>query len=139
MAVHFIEEDKSPGKINRGNVKKWLEGVVLTEGKEVGVTNVIFCSDAYLVKINKEFLKRDYFTDVITFDYSDGATISGDIIISVDRTEENAREMAISGVDELRRVMVHGILHLIGYNDDTIENKAKMTSREDLYLGQWPG
>jgi rRNA maturation RNase YbeY len=139
MAVHFIEEDKSPGKIKRGIAKKWLEGVIRTEGKEVGVTNIIFCSDTYLVKINKEFLKRDYFTDVITFDYTDGATISGDIMISVDRTEENAREMRISGVDELRRVMVHGILHLIGYNDDTIENRAQMTSREDLYLGQWPG
>ncbi len=139
MAIHFIEEDKSPGKIERGIVKKWLEGVIRMEGKEVGVTNIIFCSDAYLVKINKQFLKRDYFTDVITFDYSEGATITGDIMISVERTEENARELEISSVDELRRVMVHGILHLIGYNDDTVENKAKMTSMEDLYLGQWPG
>ena len=139
MAIHFIEEDRSPGKLKRGLAKKWLEGVIRREGRKVGVTNIIFCTDIYLVKINKEFLKRDYFTDVITFDYSVVPEISGDIIISVDRTEENAREMGVSGLDELRRVMVHGILHLIGYNDDTKENRAEMTSMEDLYLGEWPG
>ena len=137
MAIHFIEEDRSPENFKRGIVKKWLEGVIRKEGKEVGITNIIFCSDRYLLKINKEFLKRDYLTDVITFDYTENAKISGDILISIDRTGENASEMGISGIDELKRVMVHGVLHLIGYNDDTSENKAEMTSREDQYLGQW--
>jgi probable rRNA maturation factor len=139
MAIHFIEEDRKPGKLQRALVKKWLEEVIGKEGKRLGVTNIVFCSDSYLVKINKEFLKRDYLTDVITFDYGADPDISGDILISVDRIEENATEMGISVLEELRRVMVHGVLHLIGYNDDTTENKTKMTAMEDLYLAAWPG
>ena len=97
--------------------------------------NYIFCSDEFLVKVNMEFLKRDYFTDVISFDYTENGVVSGDIMISLDRVTENAGIMGISYLEELKRIMVHGLLHLIGYEDSTTELKAVMTAKEDLYLG----
>ena len=115
-------------------IKEWMEGVIKNENKRVGVTNLIFCSDEYLLEVNKEFLKRDYLTDVISFDYTKEDKISGDVLISVERVEENAMEHRISFLEELKRVMVHGLLHLIGYDDNTVENKAIMTAREDFYL-----
>jgi rRNA maturation RNase YbeY len=134
MAINFIKEDRDPERIKRKLIKKWLGEVIKGENKETGVTNIVFCSDDYLLQVNKEFLKRDYLTDVISFDYSKGNTISGDILISIDRVKENAAENGVLFLEELKRVMVHGVLHLIGYNDDTKENKRIMTGREDLYL-----
>ena len=139
MAIHFITQDKEPVPFKKKTSSDWLNKVIEQEGKITGITNIVFCSDEYLLKVNEEFLKRDYLTDVITFDYSEGATISGDILISVDRVRENATEMGIPELEELKRIMVHGVLHLIGYDDDTTENKRIMTGMEDLYLGQWPG
>ena len=82
------------------------------------------------------FLKRDYFTDVISFDYTENGVVSGDIMISLDRVTENASTMGVSYLEELQRIMVHGLLHLIGYDDSTAESKAVMTGKEDLYLGK---
>ena len=135
MAVHFIEEDRKAYGFNRTVVKKWLEEVVKLEGKKTGKINYVFCSDDYLVGVNMEFLKRDYFTDVISFDYSIKNEVSGDILISVDRVGENAKNIGVSDIEELKRIMVHGLLHLIGYDDGTDETKAIMSAREDLYLG----
>lgn len=115
-------------------IKDWMESVIKKEKKEIGITNLIFCSDDYLLQVNKEFLKRDYLTDVISFDYTKEDKISGDVLISVDRVSENAKENGVSFLEELKRVMVHGLLHLIGYDDNTKENKGIMTAREDLYL-----
>ncbi len=115
-------------------IKEWMEDVIRKEKKRVGVTNLIFCSDDYLLEVNKEFLKRDYLTDVISFDYTKEDIISGDVLISVDRVKENAAERGVSFLEELKRVMVHGVLHLIGYEDNTMEIKSIMTAREDLYL-----
>jgi rRNA maturation RNase YbeY len=135
MAVHFIEEDRKAYGFNRTVVKKWLDEVVKLEGKKTGKINYVFCSDDYLVGVNMEFLKRDYFTDVISFDYSIKNEVSGDILISVDRVGENAKNIGVSDIEELKRIMVHGLLHLIGYDDGTDETKAIMSAREDLYLG----
>jgi rRNA maturation RNase YbeY len=110
--------------------------VVNSEGMKLGVINYIFCSDEFLVKVNIEFLKRDYFTDVISFDYTENGVVSGDIMISLDRVTENASTMGVSYLEELQRIMVHGLLHLIGYDDSTEESKAVMTGKEDLYLGK---
>jgi len=85
--------------------------------------------------VNREFLKRDYHTDVISFDYTKGEKISGDILISIERIEENARKNNVSYLEEIKRVMIHGILHLTGYNDNTKEKRKEMTRMEDLYLG----
>lgn len=135
MAVHFIEEDRKAKGFNRTLIKKWLGEVVKLEGKKLGTINYVFCSDEYLVDINMKFLKRDYFTDVISFDYSDKDVVSGDILISVDRVGENAQNIGVSVIDELKRIMVHGLLHLIGYDDTTNESKAIMSGMEDLYIG----
>jgi rRNA maturation RNase YbeY len=135
MEVHFIEEDRKAYGFNRTVVKKWLDEVVKLEGKKTGKINYVFCSDDYLVGVNMEFLKRDYFTDVISFDYSIKNEVSGDILISVDRVGENAKNIGVSDIEEMKRIMVHGLLHLIGYDDGTDETKAIMSAREDLYLG----
>lgn len=134
--IHYLEEDRKEKSLNRPAAKKWLLEVVKEEGKKPGVINYIFCSDEFLVKVNMEFLKRDYFTDVISFDYSENGLISGDIMISLDRVAENAGNLGISYLEELKRIMVHGLLHLIGYDDSTKDLKAVMTAREDLYLAR---
>jgi probable rRNA maturation factor len=133
--IHFLEEDRQEKSFNRPATKKWLLEVIRSENKKPGVVNYIFCSDEFLVKVNIEFLKRDYFTDVISFDYTEKDVISGDIMISVDRVKENSENLGVTYLDELNRIMVHGLLHLIGYDDSTDELRAAMSSREDLYLG----
>jgi len=135
MAIHYVEEDRKVSGFSRIEMKNWLHNVVRLEGKTPGVISYVFCSDEYLVDINIRFLKRDYFTDVISFDYSEKDLISGDIIISIDRVKENAENMGLAYLEELKRIMVHGLLHLIGYDDTTPEMKAIMSGREDLYLG----
>jgi len=135
MSVHYLEEDRKASGFNRTETKKWLHEVIRPAGKKPGVISYIFCSDEYLVNINMQFLKRDYFTDVISFDYTENGIISGDIMISIDRVKENAANLGIPYLDELKRIMVHGLLHLIGYDDNTEELRANMSTREDLYLG----
>lgn len=105
------------------------------EGFGMGPLSYCFCSDDHLLEINKEYLQHNYYTDIITFDLSDGASsIEGDIYISVDRVKENAKNMGVSTRMELMRVMVHGLLHLMGYKDKTPGQKSKMRKQEDLYL-----
>lgn len=135
MSVHYLEEDRKADGFNRTVTKKWLHDVVRLEGKKTGIISYVFCSDEFLADINSKFLKRDYFTDVISFDYTKNGVISGDIMVSVDRVRENAVNMGIAYLDELKRIMVHGLLHLIGYDDSTTESKANMSRREDFYLG----
>ncbi len=132
--IHYVEEDRKERGLKRPAANKWLRGVVEKEGKKLGVVNYIFCSDEFLVEVNIEFLKRDYFTDVISFDYTEGDVISGDIMISLDRVAENAKNLGVDYLDELKRIMVHGMLHLIGYDDGTAETKARMSELEDVYL-----
>ena len=135
MSVHYLEEDRKLTGLNRRITKNWLHEVIRQEGKKPGVISYIFCSDEFLVNINLQYLGKDYFTDVISFDYTENGVISGDIMISVDRVRENAEILGISFIEELKRIMVHGLLHLIGYEDSTKELKAVMSGREDLYLG----
>lgn len=134
MSVHYLEEDRKATGFNRTATKNWLHEVVKLEGKKPGVISYIFCSDDFLLDINVRFLQHDYYTDVISFDYTEKEVVSGDIMISVDRVKENAKNLGISYLDELKRIMVHGLLHLIGYDDTTAELKAEMSVREDLYL-----
>jgi probable rRNA maturation factor len=116
-------------------IKKWLTNVITDHGKSLGQIDFIFCSDEYILEINREHLNHDYYTDVITFDYSEEEKLSsGDIFISIDSVSENAKECNIAIRDELERVMVHGVLHLLGYVDGTEEEKQLMRSKEDHYL-----
>jgi len=104
------------------------------EGFSCGDINFIFCNDEYLLKINKEFLNHDYYTDIITFDYSENKIISGDLFLSLDRIRENANFFKIPLLDEILRVMIHGILHLVGYNDKNRNERKLMKEKENYYL-----
>lgn len=116
--------------------KAWLEKVIASEEKEVGEINYIFCDDAYLHKINMDFLNHDTLTDIISFDYTQGAVLSGDIYISTQRVEENAKTFEVAFKEELFRVLVHGILHYCGYKDKLEAEAKEMRAKEDFYLAK---
>lgn len=109
----------------------WIESIIESEGFMAGEINYIFCSDEYLHKINIEYLDHDTYTDIISFDYTEGRIISGDIFISIDRVRDNALELGVLISEELLRVMSHGILHYCGYLDKTDEEERTMRSKED--------
>ena len=112
----------------------WLTKLVESHEKKVGELNYIFCSDDYLLKMNQEHLNHDYFTDIITFDYCEKDVVSGDLFISIDRTKENAKTFGKTQINELNRVIAHGLLHLLGFNDKTAEDIAEMRSMEEEAL-----
>ena len=120
-------------------IEGWIIQTALKEGRSVGALNIIFCSDAYLYDMNVEYLQHDTFTDVITFQYHDETAlfIEGDIFISVERIEENAAKFEVLPEEELRRVIIHGTLHLLGYGDKSPEEKTLMTEKENIYLKLW--
>ena len=113
----------------------WLSDVCKKEGCELGEIGIVFCSDAFILEANKQYLNHDYYTDIITFDYREGDRISGDLLISVDRGKENAGDLQVDWKNELNRVVVHGVLHIIGYKDKSSEEERVMREKEDLYLG----
>jgi rRNA maturation RNase YbeY len=113
---------------------KWLEKIIYTENNKLGEIVFVFCNDPFLLEKNIQFLKHDSLTDVITFDYSEDQKISGDIIISIDRVKENSKKFKVEFLNELDRVMLHGLLHLLGYKDKTQQEIKLMRSKEDFYL-----
>jgi rRNA maturation RNase YbeY len=119
---------------HKNAVKKWLKTVAAAEGRKVGELAFIFCSDDELLDINRRYLQHDYYTDVITFDYCNRQTLSGDIFISIDTVRANAETYCQTFTDELRRVMLHGLLHLCGYLDGTQKEQKQMREKEDFYL-----
>ena len=125
-------------RVNRKRaVKLWLKNEVNLRGKNVGDIGVALCSDEHLLEINNKYLAHDYYTDIITFDYSKSDLISGDLMISYDRVSENAKTHGVSVQDELRRVMVHGVLHLMGAKDNTDKESKEMRVLEDAALGRF--
>ena len=135
IAVNFFTEDVSYTLKHKTRIRTWLLETIEAEGYTLEELNFIFCSDDYLLKINQQFLNHDTYTDVITFDNSEIAeTIIGDIFISIERIQENAREFKSSVAAELCRVMAHGTLHLLGYKDKSKADKILMTEKEDHYL-----
>ncbi len=135
MPIYFHNEGISFLLKKKKEICLWLTEVINQQGKTLKDINFIFCSDVYLHNINKSYLKHDYFTDVITFDYSENKFLSGDIYISIDRVKDFSKTNKISFHEEMHRVIVHGILHLCGRNDKTNEEKKEMRSLEDKYLG----
>ncbi|HNY62646.1 MAG TPA: rRNA maturation RNase YbeY [Bacteroidales bacterium] len=117
--------------INKQTYKNWLKSIIEKNNKRVGEINYIFCDDPYLLEINQKYLNHDYFTDIITFDYSEGKKIHGDIYISIDRVRENATLFNQTFDNELLRVLSHGVLHLCGFDDQNQEDKIQMTNQED--------
>ena len=119
------------------DTSKWLENLIISENKKPGEINYIFCDDDYLLKVNQDYLDHDYYTDIITFDYVKGKTISGDIFVSLPRILDNASTLSQNFESELNRVLCHGILHLCGYKDKTEEEQTQMRSKEDFYINQF--
>lgn len=133
--IHFFFEEQP--EIVEENYKPWIESIILNEGNKVGDINYIFCDDEYLLKINQDYLQHDYFTDIITFDYCKGKTISGDIFVSLPRVFENAKLLNKEQTQELRRVIAHGVLHLCGYKDKEQEDVILMRNKEDFYINSF--
>lgn len=113
---------------------RWLKMVIESEIKKTGDISIIFCSDNYILDVNMKYLQHDYFTDIITFDYCEGSRISGDLFISIDSVRENAIHYGVDFETELDRVMVHGVLHLLGYDDHSPEDIAMMREKENYYI-----
>ena len=135
MAIHFFNEDIDfPKPFEKIATKNWIKKVVALHSMRVGDINYIFTSDTYLLEINKEHLQHDYYTDVITFDYSEAETISGDIYISLDTVATNADEFKQTFSDELNRVIIHGVLHLIGFKDKSETDSLEMRKQENKAL-----
>ena len=136
--ISFFNEDIDYKIKNKQKLRSWIAETAKKEGlKRIGEVNFIFCSDAYLLEINKQYLNHDTYTDIVTFDSSEEKeTIAGDIFISVERTAENASKFGVSEEDELHRVIIHGVLHLCGYLDKKKEDKVLMTEKENEYLGK---
>ena len=133
MIRYFCEDIKFTYKNKLAN-NRWLKMVAGSEIRKIGDINVIFCSDNYILDVNMKYLQHDYFTDIITFDYCEGEVLSGDLFISVDSVRENSIEFGTDFEEELHRVIVHGVLHLIGYDDHTEEDKKVMRQKENYYL-----
>ena len=132
--VKFFTEDTRFEFKQKIQTRRWLKFVAGSEAKVLGDVNIIFCSDNYLLDINVKYLGHDYFTDIITFDYCEGRTLSGDLFISIDSVADNASFYGAEFPDELNRAIVHGLLHLIGYDDHTQEEQKQMREKENYYL-----
>lgn len=136
-AICFFEEDIKYTLKNKNHVRGWIKDTIIAEGFKLSELNYIFCSDAYLLRINQEYLNHDTYTDIITFDNSETEkSIVGDIFISVERIRENAQKFNVPEAAEMHRVMIHGALHLLGYKDKGAASKKLMTEMEDKYLAK---
>jgi probable rRNA maturation factor len=134
-SINFFEEDISFKLKDKNKVKAWIKSTIETEGYKLNELNYIFCSDQHLLKINQQYLDHDTYTDIITFDNSEkDRVIEGDIFISIDRIRDNAIKFNSGEINELHRVIIHGALHLLGYQDKKAESKKIMTGMEDHYL-----
>ncbi len=134
MDINFFAEQvdfKLPDEAKHNN---WIAETIRSEGKSPGNITIIFCNDPILFELNRKYLNHDTLTDIITFDYCEGKIVSGDVYISVDRVKENAFGLSIPFIEEIDRVMIHGVLHLLGYPDKTKQEKHLMREKEDQYL-----
>ena len=132
--VRYYNVDTSFRYTEKTLCRKWLNTVAEAEVRRIGELSVIFCSDNHILDVNMKYLGHDYFTDIITFDYCRGEVLSGDLFISVDSVRENASFYGTAFRDELSRVIVHGLLHLIGYDDHSDNDISVMRSKENYYL-----
>lgn len=134
MAIYYQNEDTAFPPIKRRKVSEWIKTIAASYNKKIADISYIFCSDKRILEINREYLQHDYYTDIITFDYSEGNTIAGDIFISIDTVKSNSIQYETDFIEELHRVIIHGILHLCGINDKTEAEQAEMTMNENKAL-----
>ncbi len=130
MITYITDNVKNPLK-NKRTINAWIKNVAKKYGKTIGEIAYIFCNDEKILEVNRQYLEHDYYTDIITFDYCEDNTLSGDIFISIDTVRSNAEEFGISFEEELHRILIHGILHLCGQDDKTAETRAEMTLKEN--------
>ena len=135
--IRFTTDDIEMPALDERKVGKWIRSVAADYGFSVGNINYIFCSDERELAVNREFLGHDYYTDVITFDYSTPSTLNGDIFISLDTVRSNAEMVSTTFDHELLRILIHGVLHLTGQGDKTPETKEQMTQKEEAALAKW--
>lgn len=135
--VSFIADSTEMPALDERKVTRWIRSVAADYNFAVGNINYIFCSDERELEVNRQFLGHDYYTDVITFDYTSGKTLNGDIFISLETVRSNAEMMGVSFDAELLRIIIHGVLHLTGQGDKTPETKAQMTEKEEKALAKW--
>lgn len=134
MAISYNAEGVKMPSIKKRETTNWIKSVAATYDKKIGSIGYIFCSDEKILEINNEYLQHDYYTDIITFNYNEGDTISGDIFISLDTVRSNAEQYKVDYNEELHRVIIHGVLHLCGINDKTDEEQEQMTKSENEAL-----
>ena len=137
MSIRFSVQSVDFELVDESKLKKWIAEVILRRGGTVGNINYLFCDDEYLLGVNQEYLNHDTYTDIITFDYVVANLISGDIMISVDRVGENAAKFGVAFETELRRVIIHGVLHLLGQGDKSDEESVEMRRLENEALSLW--
>ena len=133
-SISFHNEGVNTKTPSKRLLKAWIKEFVSNHGKKVGELAFVFCSDEKILEVNQNFLQHDYYTDIITFDYCEGEIVSGDIFISVERVLENAASHKVDYNTELLRILAHGVLHLIGFQDKKEKNKIEMTRNEDLCM-----
>ena len=137
MAIYFSSENIKFDLRGKLKVNKWITDLIKAQNKKVGDISYLFCDDAYLIGVNRTYLDHDTYTDIITFDYVEDDTISGDILISVERVKENAQLFNTTFDQELHRVIIHGVLHLLGQGDKTETEAAQMRKKEEAALALW--
>lgn len=135
--IRFTADSIEIPALDERKLVRWIRAVAADYGFSVGSITYIFCSDERELAVNREFLGHDYYTDVITFDYSTASTLNGDIFISLDTVRSNAEMVGTTFEQELRRIMIHGVLHLTGQGDKTPETKQEMTAKEEKALVKW--
>jgi rRNA maturation RNase YbeY len=138
LAIQFHEKETSAGIKNITLLKKWLKDLIILERARTGQINIVLTTDSHVWELNKKYLSRDDLTDIVTFDYTENQAVAGDLFISVTRVKENAEKFAVSYKHELKRVIVHGVLHLLGYDDKKENDKVLMRKMEDHYLKNSP-
>lgn len=134
MAIIFDSENIELPQIDTKKVSNWIEAIASKYNKNVGDLSYLFCDDEQILEANKQYLQHDYYTDIITFDYSEEDTISGDILISIDTVKSNSEELETDFIEELHRVIIHGVLHLCGINDTSEGEEIEMRNEEDKAL-----
>jgi probable rRNA maturation factor len=132
--ISFQTQDIELVLKEKNRIRLWIVDAIRNEGKKTGDITYIFCTDEYLLGMNQQYLQHDDYTDVITFDYTEGDRVSGDIFISVERILDNSMQLKTTPVDELHRVMIHGVMHLCGYKDKKPKERTNMTVKENQYL-----
>ena len=132
--IRFVNEVVEMPVLDSARIKRWVNAVAAGYGFTVGDITYIFCNDKRILDVNRQFLGHDYYTDIITFDYSTASRVAGDIYISLDTVADNAKNVGVSFDEELRRILIHGVLHLTGQGDKTPDTKAVMTAKEDAAL-----